>query len=177
VRSVRNKAAAIHDVITDHQLDFLRCLKRGSALMTHWLSPTMLHRMVNDARCRSSSDSKQNVGGGLAVIYRDDLTVRKHPLLDKMPVVMSFELQLVCIGSTSPFHAVVHSPLSTDVGIFVDELANVLATIVSGCSDHLLLCRDANCMSAIGPSLDERLSTTFMEFGLTQHVTLPTRGD
>ena len=63
------------------------------------------------------------------------------------------------------------------VGIFVHELGNVLATIVSGCSHHLLLCGDVNCASAIGPGLDERLSTTLIEFGLTQHVTQPTRGD
>ena len=62
-------------------------------------------------------------------------------------------------------------------GFFVDELANVLATVVSGCKNHLLLCRDVNCTSAIGQGLDERLSMTLMEFGLTQHVTQPTRGD
>ena len=63
------------------------------------------------------------------------------------------------------------------MGIFDDELVNVLATIVSGCSDHLLLCGDVNCTSATDPGLDERLSTTLMEFRLTQHVTQPTRGD
>jgi len=63
------------------------------------------------------------------------------------------------------------------VGIFVDELANVLATIMSCCSDHLMLCGGVNCASAIGMGLNERLSTTLMELGLTQHVTQPTRGD
>jgi len=63
------------------------------------------------------------------------------------------------------------------VGVFVDELANVLATIVSGCSDHLMLCGDVDCASATGLGLDERLSTTLMELGLTQHITQPTRDD
>jgi len=56
------------------------------------------------------------------------------------------------------------------VGIFVDELANVLATIVFGCIDHLMLCGDVNCASATGLGFDEWLSTTLMELGLTQHV-------
>ena len=90
-------------------------------------------KIVNVARCRSStrsstaqrsssSGSAQIVGGGLAVIYRDDLTVRQHPLLDKLPAVTSFELQLVRLGSTARFLAVVnvYRPPSTDVGIFVD---------------------------------------------------------
>jgi len=194
VRSIRNKAAAIHDVIADHHLDFL-------ALCETWIRlddpPAIANdaapdgfKIVNVARCRpaarsstvqrsSSSNSTQTVGGGLAVIYRDDLTVRPHPLLDKLPEVTSFELQIVRVRSIAPFLTVVnvYRPPSIDVSTFVDELADVLATIVSGCSDHLLLCGDVNCASVIGSGIDERLSTTLTEFGLTQHVTQPTRGD
>jgi len=72
----------------------------------------------------------------MAVIYRHDRTVRRHPLVNKLPAAMvkSFELQLVRVGSTSPLLAVVNvlRPPSTDVGIFVDELANALAAVVSG---------------------------------------------
>jgi len=70
------------------------------------------------------------------------------------------------VGSTTPFPRI-YRPPSTVVGIFVDKLANVFATVVSGCSDHLLLCRDVNCSSTIGPGFDERLLQTFKEFGLT----------
>jgi len=111
-------------------------------------------KIANVTRCRSaagsstaqrssSSDSTHIVGGGLAVIYRDDLMVRQHPLRDKLSAVTSFEQQLVRVGSTAPFLAVVnvYRPPSTDVGIYVNELANVLATIVSGCNDHLMLCQ------------------------------------
>jgi len=93
------------------------------------------------------------VVGGLAVIYRDDLTVRQHPLRDKLPAVTSFELQLFRVGSTAPFLAVINR------------------------SDYLMLCGDVNCPSAIGLGHDKRLSTTLMELGLTQQVTQPTRGD
>jgi len=42
---------------------------------------------------------------------------------------------------------------------------------------HVVRDKLKNCSSAMGPGLGERLSTTFMKFRLTQHVTLLTRGD
>jgi len=97
--------------------------------------------------------------------YRDDLTVRQHPLFTKLPAVTSFRLQFsIRVGSTSPFITVVnvYRPPSTDLAIFVHELA---VAIICCCSE----------MSTA--RLDDRLSTSFMEFGLTQHVTLLTRSD
>jgi len=194
VRSIRNKAGANHDVIVDYRLEFLALCETWIRLANRGPLQTMLKldgfKIANVARCRPdagsstaqrslSSDSTHIGGGGQAVIYRDDLMVRQHPLRDKLPAVTSFELQLVSVGSTAPFLSVVnvYRPPSTDVGIFVDELANVLATIVSGCSDHLMLCGDVNCASATSLGLDERLSTTLMELGLTEHITQPTRDD
>jgi len=44
------------------------------------------------------------------------------------------------------------------------------------CNDHLLLCGDLNCASAVGSTVDDRLATVLSEFSLVQHVIKPTRG-
>ena len=114
-RSARNKAALIHDLIRDCQLDIL-------TLSETWFRPDDPPAITDDAapygfkilnvvrRCQStrhrSSSSRpagrSPVGGGLAVIHRDDLSVSSHPLVDKLPSVSSFEVQLVRIGSSNP---------------------------------------------------------------------------
>jgi len=98
-----------------------------------------VHRIsLANLRRLSQFPSPQLAQIDLSVLKNNQPINRQHPLLDKLPAVTSFDR----VSSTSPFLAAVHvyRPPSTDVGIFVDELDNVLATVMSGCSDHLLLC-------------------------------------
>ena len=119
-----------------------------------------------------------SIGGGLAIIYRDDLSLSSHPLVEKLPSVSSFELQLVRIGCSNHATTIIniYRPPSSNIGLFFDELSNVLAEIIVDCNDHLLLCGDLNCASADGSTVYHRLTAVFSEFGLVQHVNEPTRG-
>jgi len=152
---VYKKAAAIQDVITDHQLNFL-------VLSETWIRlddpPAIANdavpdgfKILNVARSSTSSDSKQNVGGGMAVIYRDDLTVCQHPLLDTKPAVTSFERQLVRVGSTTSFLAVVHLLL-----MLVSSSMNWPMCLLPSCSVVCCVAETSTARWRIAWGLDER---------------------
>jgi len=160
-RSARNKAALIHDLINDSQLDIL-------TLTETWFRPDDPPSITDDAapdgftirnviRRRpslhhKSSPNRLSIGGGLAVIYRNDLPVSPHTPVDRLPSVSSFELQLVRIGCFNPATTLIniYRPPSTNIGVFINELSDVLAWIIMDCNDHLLLCGDLSCASADG---------------------------
>ncbi len=189
-RSIRDakKVAALHDVIADRSIDLL-------ALTETWVKPDDPPAVANDPApagynilhvirqqaalvCQSTPLSSSVLGGGLAVVYRDTMTVRPHPFVNQLQQPSTFEIQLIRVGFGPQFTAIanVYRRPTPDINQFIEELGNTIANIIVGCGDRLVLCGDLNC-GAPDCGLDPRLSELLFEFGLTQHVNEPTRQD
>ena len=63
----------------------------------------------------------------------------------------------------------------SSVSGFVDELADIVASLSSDCSDDVLLCGDVNCPGLDHSSVDVELADCFQSLGLAQLVGEPTR--
>ena len=130
--SGRWTAAAIHIIIDDHQLDVL-------ALQETWMhadSPPCVKSDIAPAHYSVTHVHRNIVsgwstrGGCLAIVSRDELKVRSHPLANGLKVT-SFELQLVKLSSWSTSFVILNiyrSP-SNSVPTFLDELADVVSFI------------------------------------------------
>ena len=92
----------------------------------------------------------------------------------------TFEVQLVKItsGRKSFLIANVYRPSSSALSeLFFDQLSDLLTSLVSTSTDHLVLCGDLNCPGADPATVDPRLDDIFETFGLNQHVKQATRDD
>ena len=178
--SGRWTASAIHTIIDDHQRDILAlqetwmhadappCIKSNIA-PAHY-SVTRVHReIVSGGPTR---------GGGLAIVSRDELKVKSHPLANGLKVT-SFELQLVKFSSRPTSFAIlnIYRPSSNSVPTFLDELADVVSSIRASLNDSLLLCGDLNYAGAHSSSVDDNLESVLDSLDLDQLVRSPTRED
>ena len=95
-------------------------------------------------------------GGGLAVVHRNTLAARIHPLSDNFKPT-TFELQIVKMSSGSSTLALwnIYRPPSGPITAFVDELADIVPKFLASCSDKVLLCGDLNCPGADGTQFDD----------------------
>jgi len=74
-------------------------------------------------------DGDPERGGGVAVVFRQSVVVRRHPLTNKCRP-KTFELQLVRVGTTPLTHTVanIYRPQwMSSVAQFVDELTDIIA--------------------------------------------------
>jgi hypothetical protein len=100
--SAAKKIGCIHDIIFDRQLDVLALSETRfkpddppavkDSITPDDFSVQQAHR--NPSRAHPS-------GGSLALIHRDSVVVRLHPLAYALSAHPSFELQLMMITSTS----------------------------------------------------------------------------
>ena len=127
-RSIVNKTALIHDVISDNRLDLL-------AVTETWVyehSPDVHKKdaapagfsIVHAHRSIAPDTRGKQQGGGVALIHREDIRVRVIPT----PSVHTFEILLVkvincTIGSTI---AVIYRPPNTKITDFVTELSDLI---------------------------------------------------
>ena len=171
VRSTVNKTAPIHDTIVDFRLDAL-------ALSETWIredDPPSIkcdpappgYNIVHVHRAMGPCDPRR--GGGLAIVHRDSIEVRPHPLSDRLKP-NSFELQLVRIHSSTTFMTVanIYRPPSTSPAMFREELSDVISDVLASSPDRMLMCGDFN---------DVDITDILDTFGLNQHVKAPTRSD
>jgi len=178
VRSANNKSALIHDIINDFHLDVL-------ALTETWITsdaPPAIKRDVAPAgfhvlhvHRHIVADGKK-CGGGLAVIYRNNIKVIPHPLSASINP-KTFELQVVKLVVPSPVVLLNIYKLDGSIPLFLDELADVVSTVCAGCTDRVLVTGDLNCPGVSPDAVDERLEDILDSFCLTQHVKQPTRID
>ena len=146
INSAVNKAALIHDTISSFSVDLLALSETRISHSTpnaikSDIAPagfSVMHVHRNPAAIHPS-------GGGLALICRNEITIKPHPLAATL-CPTSFELQLVRITSMKPSITVVNAyrPPSLSVAQFHDELADVLMSISASTVDRLLLCGDLN---------------------------------
>lgn len=177
INSLRNKAAIVHDLISDYSID---CL----ALNETRMQADMPSAIRDDAappgyviqHVYRSQTADRPLGGGLALISRNHVIIKPHPLATSLSPV-SFELLLVRLTSSKPplTAAVVYRPPGGSILQFNEELSDVLSELSAFNSDQLLLCGDINCPGVDNCSIDPTVSTTFNDFNLTQHVRSATR--
>ena len=176
-RSAAKKSAVIHELIHDTQLDVLFLSE------TWFTSDTPKSIMLDVAPdgfsslhvVRQLGDGTPSRGGGLAAVFRDHINLRVHPLAEKFRP-STFELQLLRLSTPGTSLAVmnVYRPQwMSSVSGFVDELADIVASLSSDCSDDVLLCGDVNCPGLDHSSVDVELADCFQS--LTQLVGEPTR--
>ena len=113
-------------------------------------------------------------GGRLAVVFRHNLIVRRHPLSDSLSP-RTFEAQLVRVGLPPSSHTVLHiytPQWKSTVAEFVDELSDVIASLNANSTDNLIVCGDVNCPGPTPSSVDVALAEMLDSLGLTQLVGL-----
>jgi hypothetical protein len=120
------------------------------------------------------TSGRRRRGGGLAFIYSNELKAR--PMKIQLSPT-SFELQLVGIevGRMLVKVANIYRPPSTSKSTFIDEFADLLATVATGINERLVICGDFNMPGVNATSVDDRLTSLLDIHGYQQHVTVPTR--
>ena len=115
-------------------------------------------------------------GGGLAVMHRNNVKARVHPLAASIKVE-SFELQVVKLTSFSSSFIVlnIYRPPSCTIPLFLKELADTVSTICTFFNDSLLLCGDLNCPGVDSSSVDDGMAAVLDSLGLELLVDKPTR--
>ena len=175
-RSMIQKTALIHDVISDSRLDLL-------AVTETWVyenSPDVHKKdaapagfsIVHAHRSIAPHTRGKQHGGGVALIHREDIRVRVIPT----PPTHTFEILLVkvincTIGLTI---AVIYRPPSTKLTDFVTELSDLIDTGSLG--PRYIICGDLNCPGPSGTKglVGKELLEVIDGYSLTQHVVSPT---
>jgi len=169
IQSANRKAALIHDLINDFHIDIL-------ALTETWIKPDAPPSIKRDIAPTGfhvlhvhRPEGRLTRGGGLAVIYRNNIKITPHPLSSNFHPT-TFELQLVRLNVPSPVALLNIYRLDGSIPMFLDELSDVVSTVCSGSTDRILLAGDLNCPGSSPDTVDEQLAEVFHSFGLTQHV-------
>ena len=178
-RSAVHKAALLHDQIIGRRLDALFLTETWftsdtPAAVTSDIAPPH-YAVLNVPRQLCSGGPSR--GGGLAVVFRHNLVVRRHPLSDSLSP-RTFEAQLVRVGLPPSSHTVLHvyrPQWKSTVAEFVDELSDVIASLNANSTDNLVVCGDVNCPGPTPSSVDVALAEMLDSLGLTQLVGSPTR--
>lgn len=141
------------------------------------ISPTD-YAALHVPRSLSADRDGPSRGGGVSIVHRESVVVRRHRLADEFRP-STCELQVVRVSSSSSLaYAVFHvyrPPWMSTVPAFADELADMIATFAAKCNDDIIICGDLNCPGTDSSHVDERLSTVFDSFGLSELVCAPTR--
>ena len=175
-RSMIQKTALIHDVISDNRLDLL-------AVTETWVyenSPDVHKRdaapagfsIVHAHRSITPHTRGKQHGGGVALIHREDIRVRVIPT----PSTRTFEILLVKVINCTIglMIAVIYRPPSTKLTDFVTELSDLIDSGSLG--PRYIICGDLNCPGPSGTKglVGKELLEVIDGYSLTQHVVSPT---
>jgi len=172
------KGAQLDDLIRDHKLDVLALNETwirddAPAAVKHDIVPDNFrvlhtHRETNGRR-------RAKRGGGLALIYSQNLTARFHNCNIKPT---SFELQVVelKIGRTPVLIANIYRPPSSSKSDFLDEFEELLTCTRLRFGEKLVICRDLN-MPGTNNTVDNQLQALLDIHGYVQLVNTATRGN
>jgi len=185
-RSTGNKAAVIHDINNDYRLrlEFLALSKtwftsNTPATVMSDISPAG-YAALHAPRSLSADREGPSRVGGLSIVFRESVVVRRHRLADEFrPSTCKLQLVRVC-SSPSLGYAVFHiyrPQWMSTVPAFADELADMIAKFAAKCNDHVIICSDLNCPGTDSSHIDHHLSTVFDSFSLSELVCTPTRDD
>jgi len=147
-RSVVHKAALIHDVIADHQLDVL-------ALTETWITTDAIKLDVAPLGFQVTHQPLGSSTDGIAIIQRDDIVAR--PL--DVGVSSEFEVLATQLTLWPTVHVTVvcvYRPPGVVSQLFCQQLADVLDQLVTG-KQRFIVCCDLNCPGAGDRHLDVNL--------------------
>ena len=125
---------------------------------------------------RQLCSGSTSCSGSLAVVFRQNLVVRRHQLSDSLSP-RTFEAQLIRVSLPPSSHTVLHiyrSQWKSTVAEFVDELSDAIASLNANYTDNLVVCGDVNCPGPTTSSVDVGLAEMLDSLGLTQLVGSPT---
>lgn len=176
VRSVIHKSVLLHSLIAENNLDVIAlcetwCSSNDPSAILQDVAPEGF--LVRHVPRPTSQPGKR--GGGLAVVYRD--TVQCKPVTVNATIT-SFELQSVTVQfgrKTCLVLNLYRPPNSSPTQTFFDELAELLAEVVTLHPVAVLLCGDLNCPGPTPSTVHVNLQQTLADFSFIQHVTTPTR--
>ena len=165
-RSAVNKGALMRDVIESNQLDVLAVNETWIAaddpdsIRLDMAPPSYVTRHFH---C-SNPGRKTERNGGLAIIYRETLTVRPHALQTTVSTT-SFHFQAVnIISSNFSFLLLnIYRWPDSNLNTFITELDTLLSAATTAIStDRLVVCGDFNCPGATPSTIrdDLRLLST-----------------
>ena len=170
-RSAVNKAANIHDIISENNLDVL-------ALQETWVTsdaPPAIKDDIAPPGFMIQHVHRPSRGGGLAIIHREHLRFRP---IDLKWVPTTFEVQILQFHLASPLIiANIYQPSSPPSSLFFEELATLVTKITIESSAKLLVCGDLNCPGTDPEHTDIRLDEVLSGCGLCQLLHEPTRGN
>jgi len=178
VRSAVKKGALIRDLIESHNIDILAACETWfnsddpNAIKLDMAPPGYITKNLNTA-----IPGRSGRCGGLALIYRDTLTIRPHPVMNSTQTT-SFHYQAFRLTIDNKTFCIVNIYRWPDsnINLFYDELSSLLAdvTVAVDCS-RLVVCGDLNCPGSTESTVADQLTELLDTFGLTQLVTKPTR--
>ena len=178
VRSAVKKGALIRDLIESHNIDILAACETWfnpddpNAIKLDMAPPGYITKNLNTA-----IPGRAGRCGGLALIYRDTLTIRHHPIMDSIETT-SFHYQASRLTIDNKTFCIINIYRWPDsnINVFYDELSSLLAdvTVAVDC-DRLVVCGDLNCPGSTESTVADQLTEVLNTFGLTQLVTKPTR--
>ena len=174
-RSIQHKGALVQDLINDHEFDIL-------AISESWIpsdAPDIIKHGSVPAGYRISHVHRGDhtmTGGGLCIIYRDDLKVN---VPSQESHFGSFECQTVTFTNVRPPLTIanIYRPSTSSVPVeFSDELGTRIDTLLGSCK-KLVVCGDFNCPWAPGEETNPAVADLMLSFNLRQHVTSSTHTD
>ena len=164
-RSAVNKAAIIHDIISDDCIDIL-------AITEMWVqqdAPDAVKLDIAPPGCnvvhahRKSDIAKR--GSGLAVVYRDNIRVRGPGNTGISFGEFELLVLTVCCSQRSVDIVIIYRPLGPVLSSFIAEFSNLLDYIqLSG--SQSIICGDYNCPGSDGEVLDDRLDDVLFTYNL-----------
>ncbi|XP_048113303.1 uncharacterized protein LOC125303548 [Alosa alosa] len=164
-RSITNKTALINDLIIDKKFD-LFCLSET------WQQPgdcINLNLLTPSGYCYLSKPRSVGRGGGLAVVYRSDLTIKELRPFEGT----SFEYIAVKVVSTLPLLLLLIYRLPKPSAHFLSEF-NEFLTVLSSLSSAMIMLGDFNIHVDTNCSYTSEFNSVLDCFSLTQHVDFPT---
>ena len=131
-------------------------------------------------RGRDAKASRLNRGGGLAIVYRQELYAKAHRL---QPVTKpsTFEYQLAVLKTNTSTSLIINiyrppSPWIASQPSF-DELADLISVLLTSSSQAVVVCGDLNCHGDDPYCTDKRLAAVFDLLNMKQYVHSTTRDD
>ena len=169
-RSAVNKAAHIHDVIADHQLDI-------TVITEMWIpsdAPDAIKLDMAPANyCvlhsfRGSSTDRH--GGGIAVVHKQAIGAS----VINLGKYNEFESLFIRVN-TSPLIiiAAIYRPPGAVSAAFCNELSELFDRLLLA-AQRYVVCGDFNCPGQNGSVIDDRLADVFHRHNQTQLVSQPT---
>jgi len=171
-RSAVHKAALLHDLIQEYNLDVL-------SLTETWITSDAPDAVKLDVAPPGYSVIHQHRGayhdkrgGGIAFVHRNNIQCEIFPTSKIAPpqtTYHEFESLIIKITNTSqPITiAIIYRPPDTNITNFITELANFIDNLSH--HQNILICGDFNASNS-PHSINDKLQNLIDELNLTQHI-------